>query len=199
MECNECLKLYSPINVLENFKIKNISDALALPATVHTVGLLKKQIGNDKLCALIEAYIYDYTNFINPSRNMSEYQIKTTAQIIADEFYNLKIPEVALVFRNAKAGHYKSIYEGIDGAKIIGFFQEYFDDRLNEAERLSMERHKLDKLDKSAFVLSREQVENVYEACKNGLNEETNEEIVLSQDEIEYRKFRDEYNKKQTT
>ena len=129
---------------------------------------------------------------------MSEYQIKTTAQIIADEFYNLKVPEVALVFRNAKAGRYKSIYEGIDGAKIIGFFQEYFDDRLNEAERLSMERHKLDKLNKSAYFLTKEQIEKVYDSCKNGLNEETEVEIVLSQDEIEYRKFRDEYNKNQT-
>lgn len=50
--------------------------------------------------------------------------------MIVEEFGNLTVADVNLIFRRAKLGKYGSFYGRLDGQMLLTWFGEYFDERI---------------------------------------------------------------------
>lgn len=200
--CKALPAVYTPNKIFENFPIKKIDDVFLIPKEIHTVGQLAKQIGNDAVAAYLEVIIFDFIKFVNPVRSMTALQIKQTAELIMEVHSVLKVPEVAYIFKLAKQSYFGAIYEGIDGMKIMGWFDKYFQDRLNSAELFSEKQHRQNKLEKSTIMLPKEVVKMAYEKMeseefipdpqplKRCLTKEQEEDVA-------YQKFKSDYEKSQ--
>lgn len=77
---------------------------------------------------------------------MKAEQILQTADLIVDDYAILKIDDFKLCFDRAKKGRYGEVYR-IDGQVIFKWLNQYFDDRLTEAENLSYRQHQEHKKD----------------------------------------------------
>ena len=58
---------------------------------------------------------------------MTESQITFSAQLIVDEFFNLKISDLTLLFRKILSGQYGELYESLNPPKILGFGVPFLD------------------------------------------------------------------------
>lgn len=168
-----------------------IRDALILPSDVLTINKFAKITGIEKITAIIEAYIIDYLDFINPVRRMTSTQITTTAELIHESYGILKVPELNLIFKNAKKGVYGANYEGIDGQKILSWFANYFEERLNEAERISNLEHQQQKKQLNQDLLTDEQLRKLYENARN--NTKIPKKEIQKNEDLEYLKFKENY------
>ena len=189
-----------PNKIFENFPIKKIDDVFLIPKEIHTVGQLAKQIGNDAVAAYLEVIIFDFIKFVNPVRSMTALQIKQTAELIMEVHSVLKVPEVAYIFKLAKQSYFGAIYEGIDGMKIMGWFDKYFQDRLDSAELFSEKQHRQNKLEKSTMVLPQEVVKMAYEKMESEEfipdPQPLKRRLTKEQEEYEaYQKFKSDYEK----
>ena len=181
-----------------------MDDVFLIPKEIHTVGQLALQIGDDEVIAYLQLIIFDFIKFVNPVRSMTALQIKQTAELIMEVHSVLKVPEVAYVFKLAKQSYFGAIYEGIDGMKIMSWFDKYFQDRLDSAELFSERQHRQNKLEKSAMVLPKDIVKMAYEKMEseNFIPDPhpTKRQLTKEQEEDEaYQKFKHDYekNKKQ--
>lgn len=160
-----------------------------------SIGLLAKEIGENKIVNLIDAYILEYLSFINPVRRMTATQIHDTSIIIFEEFKALKAPEIGLIFRKAKLGEFKSIYEGIDGAKILSWFSEYFNERMEIAENLSYTEHQMRKKE-NCDKLTDEQLKKLYRNAIDGISDKKAESNSEIEEEKAYQMWKFNYENK---
>ena len=64
---------------------------------------------------------------------MTPEQIDECAYYIVADFYNLNLADINLVFTDAKKGRYGELYESLNMAKILSWFQVYFEQRKEKA------------------------------------------------------------------
>ena len=200
--CNHLPNVYTPNNISKFFPIKRIEDVFLLPKEVHSIGALSKQIGNDEVMAYIELMIFDFIKFVNPVRSMTSIQIRQTAELIIDVHYLLKIPEVAFIFKLAKTSYFGAIFEGIDGMKILSWFDKYFQERLDSAELFSEKEHKNNKIKSNLSILSVDKVKEAYNKIANTEFVKSEQPLKLKlskeeQEDLEYQKFKADYHKNQ--
>ena len=72
---------------------------------------------------------------------MKDSQIDQTAEMIIDEFPSMKIADILFLFKKAKNGEFGQIYEGLDGLKILTWFRQVWNERLDVAEFQSDNEH----------------------------------------------------------
>lgn len=76
--------------------------------------------------------------FINVGKAMTDEQTFETAMLVVQEFPNLNIADINLIFKNAKMGRYGKQYDRLDGQLILQWFELYFDERCEEAAENSI-------------------------------------------------------------
>lgn len=74
-------------------------------------------------------------DFFNVGKNMTNPQISITAELIVARFWYFKIEDVKCCFRRAMMR--EKLFDRLDGNIIIGWLQEYDDERTEEAMRIS--------------------------------------------------------------
>lgn len=114
----------------ENFKhVKSV--ALAVKDDCDSLAAIRKKVGKKISLNIIKIWIIKLNDFLNISRKMTPPQIEETADMIYDEFYYLKVSDIALLMKRIKTGHYGQFYESIDGMKLMDMFFEYAQERVN--------------------------------------------------------------------
>lgn len=114
----------------DNFKhIKTVS--LAVNDKSDSLAKICKEVGKKVSLSILKVWLINLNDFLNISRKMNQVQIEETSDLLYDEFYYLKISDIALLMRRIKTGHYGQFYESIDGMKIIEMFYQYAQERLN--------------------------------------------------------------------
>lgn len=76
---------------------------------------------------------------------MTDHQVIATADMLVDEFPFMKIADIIFIFKQAKMGLFGPLYEGLDGAKIITWFHQVWNDKLDVAEADSDREHDIMK------------------------------------------------------
>ncbi len=71
---------------------------------------------------------------------MNAVQVKTTAEMILENYKYLKIDDLRFCFNNAKRGFYGQIFR-IDGNVILTWIEQYLKDRINAADEESYSEH----------------------------------------------------------
>lgn len=125
-----------------------------LLAGTPTIGHLSSSYGDQAVKSVIEGCIVGLCEFVNiPRATLSESQARLTAALIVEEFRNLTIADILLIFRRAKLGQWGEFYGRLDGQMILGWFGKYFEERCNEAAMLSeIEAHRLKDRDQRAYT-----------------------------------------------
>ena len=123
---------------------------------------------------------------------MTAKQISQTAELILEKHYVLKVPEISYVFRLAKQSYFGQIYEGIDGLKILSWFDKYFQDRLDSAELFSEREHQNSKANK---LIDNSVIYEAYKKMENGtLIEPIKDEFDIEKEKEEaYQRFKHNY------
>jgi hypothetical protein len=112
-----------------------------ISSNTPTLARLRKEKGEKKTVLKICQELITLNEMLNLRRPMTENQIKFTAQMILDEFYNLNIADITLVFRNILTGKCGSLYESLNTPKILTFFREYLNQRMTMGADISDREH----------------------------------------------------------
>lgn len=131
-------KLYKSLT-----RIRNAGDALVSGAP--TLGMIVREKGRDYAENYLKLWLIDVQASLNIKNKMNEGMIDFCAVAILDGFPSLNIADIKNVLYGAKIGSYGEFYESISTAKVMGWFREYFEQRLTEAEAMSMKDHDMIK------------------------------------------------------
>ena len=108
-------------------KINEIEQAIK--SGTPSLAKINKQFGEDFLLAYIEGWIVNLREFLNVGRNMTDTQTQETALLIMEQYYNITVAEINLIFKKAKIGHFGQIYDRLDGQVILSWFDIYYKNR----------------------------------------------------------------------
>jgi len=110
----------------------------ALESETPSLAVIKKQFGDDFTQAYIEGWIVHLREFLNIGNKMNDEQTQETAMIILDEFYNVTIADINIIFKRAKMGRWGEFYGRLDGQMILKWFDSYFQERCKAAAEKSI-------------------------------------------------------------
>lgn len=111
-------------------KYRGISTAIdAYKAQTASLATMGKTYGRQYTIDYIAIWIVNLNEYMNILRHMNEEQIIETAWLILDQYYNLTVADIALVFKKAKTGELGTLYESLDGLKILTWFERYASER----------------------------------------------------------------------
>lgn len=80
---------------------------------------------------------------------MTEDQMEMCAEELINEFYAFKISDLTFLFKRIMSGAYGELYESISPAKMLSYFREYFNERCDFAESVSLRSHNDQKSDET--------------------------------------------------
>ena len=123
--------------------VKTIKDSLE--AKTPTIGASIRKHGERKIETFVKIWIADFLQSVNLKRSLNEDQVDEIAFLVVSEYRNMTISDINLIFKNAKLGKYGQFYESIDVVKVLGWFNEYFENRIRTAEDINHTRHKQNK------------------------------------------------------
>lgn len=109
--------------------------------TVNEVVMLDQHlIAEDYTNELIQMFT-DLNKFVNVSRKMSGEQISETITMLFQEYPRLSLQEYGLFFRKIKAGQFGTLYDSLDGVKIMVFMSEFYPSVVKATNYFHEERH----------------------------------------------------------
>lgn len=94
---------------------------------------LRRTHGDVRVAAVIKLYMLELNNLLNLKRSLSEEMIDAIADELLSSFSMLNMADVHLVFRRAKIGFYGELYESVNMPKVLGWFNQYFEERCSAA------------------------------------------------------------------
>ena len=115
-------------------KINSNEQSIELRNDTPSLVLIKKEIGEEKLIALLQLLIIDVIEFFNVKETMKDEHIEQTAMWILQDFKDIHLNELMFVFEQAKKGRYGEMYNLINGTKIYNWFENYWEYRLEYFE-----------------------------------------------------------------
>lgn len=175
------LVLYSPNNCQQHaHKLRTVKDALTKPS--KTVGELKRQYGRSWTVSYLMAWLVDLNDFANVKQPMSDAQIEFTANEMLN--YSLKITDLTLFFKQIKSGKYGQYYENLGSDKILGWLEDYFNERCEVATTIKNTPVKLTDVhpdvSKAMFRgVGQEKLEHGTYGTKNGLGTRTKKALKI--------------------
>lgn len=123
---------------------------------------IKKNFGEDFVQAYIEGWVVNIREFINVGKKMTDEQTQETAMLIVDEYYNLNLADINLIFKNAKLGRYGKYYDRLDGQIILSWFEEHFNNRCKIAADESVRAAEQFKNDPFQRTSGAEKMNNIF-------------------------------------
>ena len=119
---------------------------------------IKKQFGQESVEAFLEVLFFSLNESLNIRRKLTSEQMVEISIFIYDDYYYLNVAELNLIFSRIKKGFYGQLYEGIDVVKIMGFFEQYCNERrkfiLSKKEEEKFENSK-SMQERTNFILSK--------------------------------------------
>lgn len=104
-----------------------------------TIAEINNTYGSAFITAYLAGWIVNLREFINVGKAMTDEQCTMTATMIAQEYGNINLADINLIFKNAKLGKFGQFYDRLDGTMILSWFEQYFEDRCNMAAEISIQ------------------------------------------------------------
>lgn len=159
------LQTYNPKTCSRKFVgIRTIEQALAVKCP--TIAKMTKMFGTEKVEAYIKLWLINLNEVINLKRTLKEHQIDECAMLLVQQFKNVTIADINLIFTMAKTGEHGDLYESLSIDKIIRWFRTYFEQRCEVAAIQS--QRQADKFKYSAEKTPRTQgaIDEIYNEFK---------------------------------
>ena len=147
-------KNYSPKNVMKySGKIKTLNDAIKTQSS--SIAKFKSIYGSEFIEAWVTIWLLYINDMLNLRRPMTEDQIELCSVQIVDEYKLLKITDLALLTKRIINGEYGEFYESLSIAKVMTFFRDYTEERLNTCAENSLREHQNEKQNLNGYNVSK--------------------------------------------
>lgn len=114
-----------------------------------TLGKLNREFDKEAATAWLIPQITELAIYSNSQKEMNDYLVEECANIIASEYYYLKLTELMLFFHNFKAGRYGVFYGSVSPLVITVSLQTFLKDRddaiFHHESKLRLQRDQRDK------------------------------------------------------
>ena len=138
----ELLEIYSPNKAFKLFKkVGTVKKAISVNGKVPSLGELNRNHGDKFTEAYIKLWLVNLNDALGLKRPLTESQMDETAMILAEDYKNLNIADINLIFKKMKTGEFGEYYESLNMAKVVSIFKNYFDERMLIAAEVSLENH----------------------------------------------------------
>lgn len=129
-----------PKHYFESITIANTEQAIKI--NTPPLAMINKEEGALPTLAMLVIILGSVVRFFSVGRTVNDMQLAETAKLILSEYYFLKIEDLKLCFDRMKKGYYGETYDRMDGNVILVALKKYTEERIDIAERLSLESHK---------------------------------------------------------
>lgn len=109
---------------------KNMTVLQASKADSLTLNKMIRENGADFTEGVLQGWILYLNEMLNLKRPMTEEQIELSTDLIFEEYGSLKFTDLSLLFKKIISGKFGGFYESLSIDKLLTFFQDYFDQRL---------------------------------------------------------------------
>ena len=115
----------------------------AIDCTAPKLATLAKQHG-DTLEVVLKLNIAALDKALKNKDGLTPDEIELIADEVLTKWgYLLTFADIAVIFRNAKLGRYGETYQQLTAAKVVRWFDEYADERMNRAYEMNRERDRM--------------------------------------------------------
>lgn len=159
------------------------SNELEASDSGHQLSLIRKEQGEIPVKNAIVVILFMLRDTFNVSRNMTDDQIITCAEIIMKDYYFLNFSDLKLFYQKAISGKYGKVYERLDPPTVIEWVEKYTQERQNQIEQ---ERINQNQQSKKLGTISPEnlaELRKIADAFEAKYNQKT----------AEYARFRADY------
>lgn len=106
-----------------------------------TIGTLHRERGRNFTEGLVMGWLVYLNDLLNLNKPMSDDQIEMCAVEVVNEYYSLKFSDLTLLFKKIISGQYGEFYEAISIPKVLSWFREYYEERLELAAGQTQQKH----------------------------------------------------------
>lgn len=130
---------FSPSKCLAKMDVNNVS--MAIKAEVPSLAQIKKAYGAEVVQSYIKLWLIDINEYMDFKRPMSELQIEQCAILIYNDNPFLNIADFHVFFTRLKKGQYGTLYESLNGAKLISLLEQYVKERMQCCYDETLQNH----------------------------------------------------------
>lgn len=147
--------------------VKNIEHSLELETP--SIASIRKYKGDEMSIAFLVKMLEEIEMFFNVTNSMNDMQRLMTAKILFKKFYFLSVADFRLCLINAYSGKYGKIFNRIDGAVVVSWFDAYVDERHQVAQYISQQRNDQLKKEPAPHEIDREGIEKMISIFKGAV------------------------------
>ncbi len=118
---------------------------LAIKTGAPRLGAAIKAYGDVKMSAYIKLWLIDLNMMSGVSRPLNDAQLYFTANSIINNYRELSIADINLIFSKAISGDYGQFYEALTPPKVLSWFKDYSLLRMDVCASMAYEKHLLNK------------------------------------------------------
>lgn len=138
---------------------------MAINTDAPTLGTFQREKNRDFTEGLVMIWLVYLNDVLNLNKPLNEDQIEMCAIEIVNDYYMLKITDLTLLFKRIMAGVYGEFYESLSVPKVLTFFREYCEERMEVGAKLSLRKHQ-DEMSHETFNISKN-VKRIYRGAKS--------------------------------
>lgn len=97
--------------------------------------------GSQIMEAHIMLWLVTLNHTLNLNKPLQQGVMQEVAKYIVNDYNNLNIADINIIFKNAKTGLYGEFYESLNMPKILGWFRDYHETRMDIAEEMNFSNH----------------------------------------------------------
>jgi hypothetical protein len=192
----QILAAFTPRNVQTQLtKVKSCSDAIKIDK--NGVSYYRKHIGQTEIETVIGALVSNFQKSINVNKELTGFQIDELVNEILSSYYFLSIIEIAFIFKRAKLGRYKVNTFALSMPDVMGWFEQYTEERIREFQKIQEQENRQRKSGKvikdgkiyeQQSTLTEKSLLKVFQDVKKDLKPKFNQE--------EYEQIKKQYDEK---
>lgn len=119
--------------------LKHIDQCLV--SASPSLGAIRREIGVEFSEAFLQAWLININEILNLNKPMTESQIAICTSEIINSYPSLKIADLTLLCKRILAGEFGEFYESLSTPKVLTFFRNYNEDRMNLAYEKNLRDH----------------------------------------------------------
>ena len=139
------LSVYNLENCLQVYKNLNIVDQ-CLESKSPTLAAIKRDKSENFCIGFIQAWLVNLNEILNLNKPMTVTQINLCSVTVLNDYYFFKVADLTLMFKRIIAGEYGEFYERLSIPKVLTFFRQYSEERMNRAEEINTAFHQEQKI-----------------------------------------------------
>lgn len=104
--------------------------------------------------AFLQSWLVNLNEILNLNKPMTETQIVLCTSEIINNYPAMNVSDLTLLFKRIMRGEFGEFYESLSIPKVLTFFRDYYEERLEKAYQINNQKH-LELKSKDPFDISK--------------------------------------------